>query len=80
MADAHTLQRRAIADGLFVAERIFARLGREGAASMARAQLMDLLDRPLVDTRATASRVVRAMQLARDAGRAFRDAERNGDL
>lgn len=70
------LARRAIIDSLFVSERVFARLGRAGAAAMARARLMDALDRPLVDDPLLAARAMQAMQMARDCGRAFAEAER----
>lgn len=69
------LVRRAIADNLFVSARIFARLGREGAAAMARNELMDLLDRPLASDAINSARAARALELARDAGRAFARSE-----
>lgn len=75
-----TLRVRAIADSLFVSSRIFARLGREGAAAMARGELMDLLDRPRVAGNVQTARALRALELARDAGRAFARAEHAGDL
>ncbi|MES2494604.1 MAG: hypothetical protein V4618_00690 [Pseudomonadota bacterium] len=75
MAGTANLARRAIADNLFVAARIFTRLGRDGAAAMARGQLMDLLDRPLASAEVNAARATRALELTRDAGRAFARSE-----
>lgn len=78
--DPAALQRRAMVDSLFVSARIFSRLGRDGAADMARGQLMELLDRPLVSPGAVRARAINALELTRDAGRAFALAERSGQL
>ena len=69
--DATALRRRAIMDSLFVSARIFTRLGRDGAATMAEQRLMDMLDRPRCDRIALDRQAVIALEMARDAGRAF---------